>query len=556
MGGGADNSSATRGGQVEVKLFVGRLPRTIDEATLTPLFSPFGRVMETVIIRDKASGVHKGSAFIKMASITEADAAVRALHNVKVLDPQFGPIQVKYANGEPERLGLSVDSAQAGQDLGKLFVGSVARNMTEQDVRQIFEPYGKIEEVVVLKDPGTKQSRGCAFVKFAYKEQALQAIKALHGVVTTPGSSRPLEVKFAENRRAAPATSSSALSSFPASGVMATAAVRGNGTSADLLSQQQQPPHSNLNPRSAGGWTEYFTADGRAYYHNAATNTTHWTKPPEFDRLASRLAASVPQAPGVATSHCASSVFGVPSGGQSSVLGSYAGSPNVSSLAGPDSSSASGGDGSGHTEIAGPPGANVFVFHIPNEWTQNDLIAHFSPFGPVVSCYIASDRVTGRNKGYGFVSYNNIHSAANAVLGMNGYLVGTKRLKVSIKTGEETYVAHLLRPSSGSAGGILGYHPTPSSSIVASPGHHLHSTRTAVSHHPVLASPETASALGALPLQGAAPAPAYFSHLYSRATAAHNHHHAAATNISPTDYGPATGSAGLAPLGAYRASPY
>lgn len=157
------------------------------------------------------------------------------------------------------------------------------------------------------------------------------------------------------------------------------------------------PAPSNLNPRNGGGWTEYFTADGRPYYHNENTKTTQWTKPMEFDRV-----APPPAAP---------------------MMG-------------------------GTAEVAGPPGANVFVFHIPNEWTQNEVVQNFSTFGRVISCYIATDRTTGRNKGYGFVSFDTIEAAANAVMGMNGFLVGQKRLKVSIKTGEEAYVAHLMNAPS------------------------------------------------------------------------------------------------------------
>lgn len=174
--------------RVEVKLFVGRLPKAMEDGQLAPLFSPFGEVLETVIIRDKASGTHKGSAFVKMASITDGDKAIRALHNIKVLDNQLGPIQVKYANGEAERLGLPVESAQPGVDLGKLFVGSLPRGVTEVQVAQIFEPYGTIEEVVLMKDAGTGQTKGCAFVKFTFKENAIHAIKQLNGQVCLPNS--------------------------------------------------------------------------------------------------------------------------------------------------------------------------------------------------------------------------------------------------------------------------------------------------------------------------------------------------------------------------------
>lgn len=47
------------------------------------------------------------------------------------------------------------------------------------------------------------------------------------------------------------------------------------------------------------------------------------------------------------------------------------------------------------------------------------------------------DKTTGKSKGYGFISYDNQNSALTAVRMMNGFQVGSKRLKVQIKKGEE-----------------------------------------------------------------------------------------------------------------------
>lgn len=41
-------------------------------------------------------------------------------------------------------------------------------------------------------------------------------------------------------------------------------------------------PPSNANPRAAGPWKEYFSPEGRPYYHNEMTGITTWERPPEF----------------------------------------------------------------------------------------------------------------------------------------------------------------------------------------------------------------------------------------------------------------------------------
>eukprot|EP01053_Blabericola_migrator_P005784 Blabericola_migrator_1__5783@NODE_292_length_10275_cov_168_705525_g240_i0_p4_GENE_NODE_292_length_10275_cov_168_705525_g240_i0NODE_292_length_10275_cov_168_705525_g240_i0_p4_ORF_typecomplete_len446_score73_07RRM_1/PF00076_22/1_9e16RRM_5/PF13893_6/0_0022RNA_bind/PF08675_11/0_04Limkainb1/PF11608_8/0_17RRM_7/PF16367_5/0_23_NODE_292_length_10275_cov_168_705525_g240_i065047841 len=93
------------------------------------------------------------------------------------------------------------------------------------------------------------------------------------------------------------------------------------------------------------------------------------------------------------------------------------------------------------SQTHGPPGANVFVFHIPNEWVERDLALHFAQFGPLLSARIAADKTTGRRLGFGFVSFTTIAAAKLAVEALNGFSVAGKRLKVTIKRGELQYAA-------------------------------------------------------------------------------------------------------------------
>lgn len=50
---------------VPIKLFIGRVPKNIEEDQLRPIFEEYGIVNEVVIIRDKITNVHKSSAFVK-----------------------------------------------------------------------------------------------------------------------------------------------------------------------------------------------------------------------------------------------------------------------------------------------------------------------------------------------------------------------------------------------------------------------------------------------------------------------------------------------------------
>jgi CUG-BP- and ETR3-like factor len=79
----------------------------------------------------------------------------------------------------------------------KLFVGMLNKQQQEDDVRQLFQSFGKIEECTILRDQNGA-SKGCAFVKFSSHSEAQSAIFALHGSQTMPGASSSLVVKFAD----------------------------------------------------------------------------------------------------------------------------------------------------------------------------------------------------------------------------------------------------------------------------------------------------------------------------------------------------------------------
>jgi RNA-binding protein 39 len=49
--------------------------------------------------------------------------------------------------------------------LCRLYVGSLHFNLTESDVKQVFEPFGELEFVDLHRDPLTGRSKGFAFVQ-------------------------------------------------------------------------------------------------------------------------------------------------------------------------------------------------------------------------------------------------------------------------------------------------------------------------------------------------------------------------------------------------------
>jgi len=62
-----------------------------------------------------------------------------------------------------------------------IFVGNLAFSTTEDELRSMFESYGRVDRVSLMTDRDTGRSRGFAFVEMADEGEAEKAIAALNG---------------------------------------------------------------------------------------------------------------------------------------------------------------------------------------------------------------------------------------------------------------------------------------------------------------------------------------------------------------------------------------
>ncbi len=62
-----------------------------------------------------------------------------------------------------------------------IYVGSLSYNVTEEDLKQAFEPFGEVESVRIIKDMYSGRSKGFGFVEMPGKSEAQSAIESLNG---------------------------------------------------------------------------------------------------------------------------------------------------------------------------------------------------------------------------------------------------------------------------------------------------------------------------------------------------------------------------------------
>ena len=78
-----------------------------------------------------------------------------------------------------------------------IFVGNLAFTTTEDELAQLFHPYGELASIRIMTDRDTGRSRGFGFVEMPDATEAQAAIDGLNG---TPLGGRQLTVNEARPR--------------------------------------------------------------------------------------------------------------------------------------------------------------------------------------------------------------------------------------------------------------------------------------------------------------------------------------------------------------------
>ncbi|XP_029469758.1 CUGBP Elav-like family member 5 isoform X1 [Rhinatrema bivittatum] len=436
-----------------IKLFVGQIPRNLEEKDLKPLFEQFGKIYELTVLKDRYTGMHKGCAFLTYCARDSAIKAQTALHEQKTLPGMARPIQVKPA-----------DSESRGGDR-KLFVGMLNKQQSEDDLLRLFESFGVIDECTVLRGPDGN-SKGCAFVKFSSHAEAQAAIQALHGSQTMPGASSSLVVKFADTDKertlrrmqqmvgqlgiftpsltlnfspysayaqALMQQQTTVLSSshggylspgvaFPPCHIQQIGAVSLNGLPAT--------PTSPITPTSG---LHAPPVIGTAALPGLVTPLTNGFSgvlpfPSSHPALETVYANGFVPYPAPSPSLSAETIHPAFTG-----LQQYAAIYPTPALTPVAQTVTQTPPILQQQQREGPAGCNLFIYHLPQEFGDNELMQMFLPFGNIISSKVFMDRATNQSKCFGFVSFDNSSSAQTAIQAMNGFQIGMKRLKVQLK---------------------------------------------------------------------------------------------------------------------------
>jgi len=86
-----------------MKVYVGNLPWSVDDEKLRELFSSYGDIEESTVIKDKFSGRSKGFGFVTFSSDEAAQKAIAEMNNKEIEGRQLKVNEAKPMEDRPPR---------------------------------------------------------------------------------------------------------------------------------------------------------------------------------------------------------------------------------------------------------------------------------------------------------------------------------------------------------------------------------------------------------------------------------------------------------------------
>lgn len=190
-------------------------PRDLEE-----FFSAVGKVREVRLIMDNRTRKHKGIAYIEYRESSSVPLALglngQRLCGYPILiqptqavkNKTLGPEEEEARKNEPRPRPnapnrmmapiymLPPNVSKNGGPM-RLYVGSLHFNITEDMLRGIFDPFGSLLKVELMRDPETLRSKGFGFVTFVNPDDAKKALEQMNGFEL---AGRPMKVNHVTER--------------------------------------------------------------------------------------------------------------------------------------------------------------------------------------------------------------------------------------------------------------------------------------------------------------------------------------------------------------------
>jgi len=246
------------------KVYIGSINFQLNEDSVRASFLPFGPIKLIDLSIDSQTQRHKGFAFVEYELPEAAQLALEQMNNVMMGGRN---IKVGRPSNIPQAAPWIEQILEEARQYNRIYVTSVHPDLTDQDIKSVFEAFGTVISCSLAPDQMTGRHKGYGFIEYTTQQSANDAITAMNlfdlgGQYIRVG--RAITAPEKSDKTAPPPAASVLAASAITASIQGQEAVTARGATALLT------PQNGLKPGPDPSQTSISSHNGR----NGATSAT------------------------------------------------------------------------------------------------------------------------------------------------------------------------------------------------------------------------------------------------------------------------------------------
>uniref|UniRef100_Q6IQE0-2 Isoform 2 of Poly(U)-binding-splicing factor PUF60-B n=1 Tax=Danio rerio TaxID=7955 RepID=Q6IQE0-2 len=159
------------------RVYVGSIYYELGEDTIRQAFAPFGPIKSIDMSWDSVTMKHKGFAFVEYEVPEAAQLALEQMNSV-----MLGGRNIKV--GRPGSIGqaqpIIEQLAEEARAYNRIYVASIHPDLSDDDIKSVFEAFGKIKSCMLAREPTTGKHKGFGFIEYEKPQSSLDAVSSMN----------------------------------------------------------------------------------------------------------------------------------------------------------------------------------------------------------------------------------------------------------------------------------------------------------------------------------------------------------------------------------------
>nr|XP_033507251.1 poly(U)-binding-splicing factor PUF60a [Epinephelus lanceolatus] len=159
------------------RVYVGSIYYELGEDTIRQAFAPFGPIKSIDMSWDSVTMKHK-------VSSTDPRPAVQTLDQQHSQFAVHCSLHLVLQVGRPSNIGQAqpiIDQlAEEARAFNRIYVASVHPDLSDDDIKSVFEAFGKIKSCMLAREPTTGRHKGYGFIEYERAQSAQDAVASMN----------------------------------------------------------------------------------------------------------------------------------------------------------------------------------------------------------------------------------------------------------------------------------------------------------------------------------------------------------------------------------------